>query len=81
MQYSRVSTSRSLAFKRDVGEAFGCAVWDWRRYMGGAGSIYLWARETPALAAPDLIHLTPAGYRRTAAALAQSLGWISSTPT
>ena len=52
-------------------------MWDWQRYMGGAGSIYRWARETPALAAPDLIHLTPPGYRRTAAALAQSIGWLT----
>jgi lysophospholipase L1-like esterase len=60
-----------------VGAKFGCALWDWQRAMGGTGSIYAWARVTPPLAAPDLIHLTLAGYRRSAAALAQSLGWTN----
>jgi len=59
----------------NVGAKYGCALWDWQRSMGGTGSIYGWARATPALAASDLIHLTLAGYRRSAAALAQSIGW------
>lgn len=74
LRYSRIH-QQIARIQSDVGSKFGCAVWDWQRYMGGPGSIYRWARETPPLAAPDLIHLTPPGYRRTAAALAQSLGW------
>lgn len=76
LQYSRIH-QQITRIQAEVGARFGCAMWDWQRYMGGAGSIYLWARETPALAAPDLIHLTPTGYRRTATALAQSIGWLS----
>jgi lysophospholipase L1-like esterase len=74
LRYSRIH-QQIARIQSDVGAKFGCAMWDWQRYMGGPGSIYRWARETPPLAAPDLIHLTPSGYRRTAAALAQSLGW------
>jgi lysophospholipase L1-like esterase len=74
LRYSRIH-QEITRIQRDVGKDFGCTVWDWQRYMGGAGSMYRWARDTPALAAPDLIHLTPAGYRRTAGALAQFIGW------
>ncbi len=74
LRYSRIH-QQIARLQGDVGAKFGCALWDWQRAMGGTGSIYSWARATPALAAPDLIHLTLAGYRRSAAALAQSLGW------
>lgn len=74
MYYARVH-QQITRIQGEVGAQFGCAVWDWQRVMGGPGSMYLWARETPTLAAWDLIHLTPAGYRRTAAALAESIGW------
>jgi len=76
LKYARIH--REIArIQAQTGERFGCALWDWQRDMGGPGSMYRWARETPALAAADLIHLTPAGYRRTANALAQSLGWLT----
>lgn len=74
MYYSRVH-QQITRIQGEVGAGFGCAVWDWQRFMGGPGSMFLWARDTPPLAAGDLIHLTPAGYRRTAAALAESFGW------
>lgn len=74
LKYSRIH-QQITRIQADVGDDFGCVVWDWQRYMGGPGSIYRWARETPPLAATDLIHLTPAGYRRTASAVAESLGW------
>ena len=79
LHYSRVH-QQITRLQSEVGEQFGCALWDWQGLMGGAGSIYAWARATPALAAPDLIHLTPAGYRRSAGALAQSLGWAGPRP-
>lgn len=50
-----------------------CATWDAQRAMGGAGSIDLWRSVTPALAATDGIHLTTAGYRLLADALAADL--------
>ena len=45
--------------------------------FGGAGGAYRWLYADPPLMASDLTHLTPAGYRRTAGALARSLGWWS----
>jgi len=75
MYYARVH-QQITRIQGEVGATFGCALWDWQRFMGGPGSMYLWARDTPPLAAGDLIHLTPFGYRRTASGLAQSLGWL-----
>jgi lysophospholipase L1-like esterase len=60
--------------------AVHCGVWRWQAYMGGQGSIYRWLLEMPPLAAADLIHLTPEGYRRTGLALAEVLGWNAQTP-
>lgn len=59
----------------EVGPRFNCAAWDWQAFMGGPGGAYGWATASPALMARDLIHLSATGYRRTAAALARSLGW------
>lgn len=61
----------------EVGARFGCASWSWQATMGGAGGAYRWLYADPPLMASDLTHLTPAGYRRTAGALARSLGWWS----
>ena len=79
LQYSRIH-QEITRIQRDIGGQFGCALWDWQAVMGGSGSIYAWARATPALAAPDLIHLTLSGYRRSAAVLAQSIGWSNPQP-
>ncbi|MBM3807456.1 MAG: hypothetical protein FJW22_04600 [Acidimicrobiia bacterium] len=49
--------------------------------MGGTGSIYRWALHKPPLASSDLIHLTLSGYRQTAIALLNSLGWMSAPTT
>jgi lysophospholipase L1-like esterase len=76
LRYARIHEQIARIQGR-VGAQYGCVTWDWQRYMGGPGSMYWWARQTPALAAPDLIHLTPAGYRRTATALARSIGWLA----
>jgi len=43
--------------------------------MGGPASIYSWVLSTPPRAARDLTHLTPTGYRQSAAGLASALGW------
>jgi hypothetical protein len=59
----------------EVGRHYGCASWDWQAFMGGPAGIYSWVLSTPPRAARDLTHLTPAGYRESAAALARALGW------
>ncbi|MBI6550270.1 SGNH/GDSL hydrolase family protein [Xenorhabdus lircayensis] len=41
--------------------------WDWREYMGGACSVRGWAQQN--LARPDYVHLSAAGYERSAEAL------------
>jgi lysophospholipase L1-like esterase len=53
----------------------GCDFWSAFEAMGGAGSAYRWARATPALMAPDLIHFTVKGYQRLAQDFAESIGW------
>lgn len=45
-------------------ERHGCLTWDFLALMGGAGSMAQWHEE--GLAAPDLVHLTPKGYRHQA---------------
>ena len=75
LRYARIHQQIAQIQGR-VGAQYGCEVWDWQRYMGGPGSMYWWARQAPALAAPDLTHLTPAGYRRSATALARSMRWL-----
>lgn len=61
--------------QREAAARHACAHWDWQAYMGGMGGAYRWALAEPALAARDLIHLTPTGYRQTAGAVAKVLGW------
>ncbi|BET95587.1 SGNH/GDSL hydrolase family protein [Xenorhabdus taiwanensis] len=41
--------------------------WDWREYMGGPCSVREWEQQN--LARPDYIHLSAAGYERSAEAL------------
>lgn len=74
-----LSHSRALAMASEVqarvAAASGCGFWDWRGMMGGDGGAYGWFNAAPPLMGPDLTHLTPAGYRLTADALARSLGF------
>ena len=74
LRYSRIH-QRINAIQAEVGTTFGCQVWDWQRTMGGPGSAYVWVRGNPTLMSSDLIHMTPAGYRRSAGTLARYLGW------
>lgn len=54
---------------RQVARDLDAAYWDWADAMGGACSIGQWASLNPPLAARDHLHLTTAGYQRSAAAL------------
>ncbi|MGV7959730.1 SGNH/GDSL hydrolase family protein [Photorhabdus tasmaniensis] len=45
--------------------------WNWREYMGGKCSIRGWVQQD--LARPDYVHLSAAGYQRSAEALYQQL--------
>lgn len=48
-------------------------LFDWQQAMGGACSARRWAQAEPRLASPDGIHLTAAGYERSALLLYAAL--------
>ncbi len=52
--------------QREVAPEHGCAFWDWQQASGGPGSQIAWHHLEPALAAPDGIHFTKAGYELSA---------------
>ena len=60
-----------VAAERAACKANGCAYWDTRARMGGAGSMREWV--TSGLAQADHVHFTSAGYRRLASALFDDL--------
>jgi lysophospholipase L1-like esterase len=71
--------------QRRVAREAGWAYWDWFQAMGGTCSIDRMAGLAPALAAPDHVHLTKAGYEGIADALFGDLmnaygGWKSRGP-
>lgn len=49
-----------IAVQRTVARDNGCAFWDWRRHMGGPGSMSTWAMA--GYAQGDHTHLTKLGY-------------------
>jgi hypothetical protein len=74
MKFARIHRDITIA-QAEVGKRYNCASWDWQAFMGGPASIYSWVLSTPPRAARDLTHLTPTGYRQSAAGLASALGW------
>lgn len=65
LKFARIH-ERIGQIQADLAAQHGCQAWSMQTAMGGAGSAYTWARKSPALMAPDLIHFTPAGYRELA---------------
>ena len=61
------------AAAKRAAESAGCAHFSLFEAMGGDGSMARWVAETPALAAPDRVHLTPHGYEKLGGALAQAI--------
>jgi lysophospholipase L1-like esterase len=61
------SINEVIAAMRVIAAENGCAFWATRDFMGGPGSIAQWRKEL--LANRDLVHLTPAGYRKLADAM------------
>ncbi len=59
--------------ERSVAESLGCGYFSVFDAMGGRGSITDWANQSPPLAAPDHIHLTPKGYVKLGQATADFL--------
>jgi hypothetical protein len=65
LKFARIH-ERIGQIQADLAAQHGCQAWSMQSAMGGAGSAYTWARKSPALMAPDLIHFTTAGYRELA---------------
>jgi lysophospholipase L1-like esterase len=65
LKYSRIHAQIGQ-IQTELAAQHGCLAWSMQEAMGGVGSAYPWARKSPALMAPDLIHFTPAGYRELA---------------
>ena len=67
LQFSVWPREKQIAdIQREVALQFNCTFWDWQQAMGGETSILSWYTHKPALASRDLIHLTRAGYTRSA---------------
>lgn len=73
LKYARIHEQIGR-IQAEVAAQHGCAAWSMQSAMGGVGSAYAWARKSPALMAPDLIHFTPAGYRELANAFMTDFG-------
>ncbi|PHM45000.1 periplasmic protein [Xenorhabdus mauleonii] len=56
-----------IQVQQDVAKKQHTLFWDWRAFMGGPCSIKGWEQQN--LARPDYIHLSAAGYERSAEAL------------
>jgi len=69
-----------VAAERQATAQAGAAFFDLFHTMGGAGAMARWANQRPALAQPDRVHLTLAGYRLVAGWLYEALmrGWLAS---
>lgn len=74
--YSRIHAQIGRIQAQVATEA-GCSAWSMQDAMGGPGRAYQWARQSPALMAPDLIHFTVAGYQRLAQKFARDMGWTA----
>jgi lysophospholipase L1-like esterase len=69
-----------VAAERQATAEAGVAFFDLFHTMGGAGAMARWVNQRPALAQPDRVHLTLAGYRLVAGWLYEALmrGWLAS---
>jgi len=74
LQYTRIHEEIGR-IQNDVAQQQGCTVWSMLQTMGGQGSAYRWARQSPPLMARDLIHFTVPGYQQLARQFADDLGW------
>jgi lysophospholipase L1-like esterase len=53
--------SEVIAIQRAVARDSHCAYWNWRKRMGGPGSVTGWVQA--GLSQPDYVHMRSAGYR------------------
>lgn len=67
------ATAWVAATQRALAPKYGCMSWDIQAATGGPTSVVGWLLHEPQLAASDLIHFTPAGYRELARRFAEAL--------
>jgi len=65
--FSPPALAQVRAIERRVALESGAAFWDWGGSMGGPGSAYRWANQTPPLTRADHVHTTSAGGAAVAA--------------
>jgi lysophospholipase L1-like esterase len=62
-----------IAVQEELAPEFGCGFWDTFEFMGGSGSMHVWATAKPALGSPDHVHFTARGYVKMGMALGDAL--------
>ena len=60
-----------IAAQRDIAREEKVAFWDWRKHMGGPGSVKLWV--TAGYGQNDYVHMTGEGYRLVGEAIVDAL--------
>lgn len=58
--------AQTAQIQSELGATYGCLTWDMSLAMRQRGGAWAMLKANPPLMAPDLIHLTPAGYRELA---------------
>ena len=79
LQYARIHADIGRV-QAEVAQEAGCSAWSMQDAMGGPGTAYEWARQSPPLMAKDLIHFTVAGYGRLAQQFFRDMGWAPLPP-
>lgn len=64
-----------IAVQRELAAAAGCGFWDGQAFMGGPGSMAVWAEAEPPLAKADRLHLNRRGAVRMGEAIGDALLW------
>ncbi|MEE9381983.1 MAG: GDSL-type esterase/lipase family protein [Nannocystaceae bacterium] len=59
--------------QREIAWEMGCGFWDTMAFMGGIGSMHVWATSRPRMASRDHIHLSRRGYVRLGMALTDAI--------
>lgn len=76
LAYSKIHADIARV-QREVAADAGCVAWSMQDAMGGPGTSYRWAQQSPALMAKDLIHFTAAGYRQLARDFFREMSWTA----
>ena len=62
-----------VAAQREIAYEMGCGFWDSMEFMGGPGSMHVWATAKPQMGSRDHIHFTRRGYVRLGMAVTDAI--------